>query len=295
MEIGIRPRSLPQVEPPPVSLTPTSGWAAFDALQRVRPGRVLLVDVGCRAASRLLMSLLASTVAQGREAVVVDGGNWLDVYDLGNQARAHGLRRQAVLEGVRVARGFTAYQLQSLVEDALPKMLDEGMAGLALASCLSEMYLDDDLAPEEARVLVTRALRTLRALARKHDVPVIVSNMTLAPGQRHKLRAALDAGVDDAVALFPAPHRGMRILARGMDAPLLATDPRTCQRVLSEFAFEARVDDTPPEEAFARHGYDARLRYAPKRAGELGAKQKEEARVTLAQAFSGMAGPVGGV
>lgn len=281
-----RPRGQPggpTPEPPPdAPPVPRSGWAAFDALGLVKPGRVLLVDAGCEAASRLLMGLLAGTAAAGKDAVVVDGGNWLDVYRLGDAARLHDLRRETVLDAVRLARGFTAHQLQSLVEDALPQALVDGgdAVGLALASGLPEMYLDEDLAPSEARILLARALRTLRDAARRHHVPVVASNMTLAPRQRHKLRAVLDAGVDDAVSLLAADalsRDALRILPRGARAAILDPGPRARQRVLGDY----EADATTPDGAFYRRAIDARIKYAPKHAGELKAKQRMSGADTL--------------
>lgn len=319
METGIRPpppiagglsRSTPTNDPPPGAakraqpLAPTTGWATFDALQLVRPGRVLLVDAGCDAASRLLFSLLAGTVARGRDAIVIDGGNWLDVYRLGDAARLHGLKRDHVLASVRVARGFTAHQLQSLLEDALPQALSKGGLGLALASCLPEMYLDEDLAPSEARTLVARALRTLRDAARRHDIPVVVSNMTLSPRDRHRLRATLDEGVDASVALLPpggprATRRGasssamaqaLRVLPSGAGAPLLDPGPRARQRLLGDFA----TSEAGPSGAFYRRAIDARIKYAPKHAGELKFKQRMQGEMTLSKTFGAAAAAPGG-
>lgn len=248
-----------------------SGWPAFDALRLVEPGRVLLADVGSETASRLLCRLLADAVAKRGEAIVMDGGNWLDVYRLGECAEEAGHPRLETLRGVRVARGFTAYQLQSLIEDAMPRAVAEGGAavGFVLVSCFPEMYLDEDLAPQEAAVLARRALDVCRRVAKESDVPVVVSNSTLPPGARHRIRKALDEGVDARVGLFPARGGALRIVTG--ERSLLAPSPRARQRVLGDFtAAEGAVG------SFMRHAPDARVRYLSKRAGELKHRQKQQ-------------------
>lgn len=262
-----------------------SGWRAFDELRLVAPGRLLLADVATAAGTRLLMGLLAGAVALDRDAVVVDGSNWLDVFTLGEAARGMGVPKDRALEAVRVARGFTAYQLQSIVEDALPRILDEGGVGLVLAPGFPEMYLDEDLKRAEGTALATRAFATLRALAREHDVPVVVSNSVLSPRARHPLRAALVEGADDLVGLFPAPAGGLRVLVPRTGASLVAPAPRARQRALSDFA-AMEAADRGPEGEFVRHAPDARLKYAAKRAGELQFKQRQDTERTIQKAFA---------
>lgn len=256
-----------------------SGWAAFDELDLVRPGRVVLLDVGAEAGQRLVCRLLADAVAKAGEAVVLDGGNWLDVYRLGDEAEAAGHPRAATLHGVRVARGFTAYQLQALVEDALPPLMrDAGDAvGLVVASMFPEMYLDEDLKPDEARVLAKRALGVLRDVAREHDVPVLVTNSTLAPGLRHRMRAALDQDADDVVGLFPAPQGALRIHAPALGMSVLAPAPGARQRRLDDYA--GRLDARGEDGAFQRHAIDARIRYLPRRVGEMEHMRRQKERV----------------
>lgn len=252
---------------------PTSGWGDFDHLHLVRPGRVLLVDVAARAGHSLFFDLLAGAVAEARDALVVDGGNWLDVYRLGDAAQARGLPRDAVLAGVQVARGFTAHQLQSLVEDALGERLaDAAPPSLVLVSDLPDMYLDEDLAPAEARALLQRALATLRRLAATHRVPIVVTNGTLSPRHQHPLRQELEAGVDARVGLLPAPRDALRLVLPGVT--LLMPSPRARQRQLDEYGDRLRAATGVPEGAFVKRNVHPMLKYAPKHAGELRFKQR---------------------
>lgn len=244
-----------------------SRWSAFDALDLVRPGRVLLLDVAAPQGHRLAMDLLAGALATHRPAFVVDGANWLDVYRLGEAAERHGVSRADALGNVRVARGFTAYQLQSLVEDALPRRLAEEDAGLVLAPGLPDLYQDQDLQRDEGRVLLERSLAALRAEAEARAVPVVVTNTTLPPHRKGLMRRALEAGVHARVALLPAPHDGLRLLLPD-GRPVLAPRPGTRQRLLEEYGAEA---DATRGERGTYHvlvPVDPRVRYSASRAGE---------------------------
>lgn len=259
------PEALPQIPAscidPLSGFAPASGWPAFDEMGLVRPGRVLLLDVGSDEGHRLVMGLLAGATAGGREAVVVDGGNWLDAFRLGDAAERLGLARAGALDGVRVARGFTAYQLQSLVEDALPAILaqDDGRVGLVLASCLPDMYLDDDLKPGEARVLLARAMATLRRVAEERQVAVVVTNAVLAPRAGGALRQALVDGAHETVGLLPAPHGVLLWMRSGA---VLAPGPRARIRPLEAYGAGVGGARAPPAD-------DPRLRAAPRHAGGM--------------------------
>lgn len=262
----------PGKDAPGTTMAPRSGWPAFDGLGLLAPGKVLLLDLGAPQAHGLALDALAGALATGRQAVVVDGANWLDVYRLGEAAQRQGLSRAAALERVRVARGFTAHQLQSLVEDALPRLLAEEGAGLVLAPGLPDLYQDEDLAVSEARVLLARALATLRAQAERRDLPVLVTNATLSPHRRTLLRQVLEEGCDARIALLPAPHGGLRLKLPDRPA-LLAPSPASRQRTLDDYGAQAPALGGPATYSLLVPLHPS-LRYAPTRAGEDRARRR---------------------
>lgn len=281
METAARPYPTPTTIPGPSPATRTSphaplrtGWPTIDELDLIRPGELTLVDIGSEPGQRVLCRLLANAVATRGEATILDGGNWTDVYRLGHEAEAMGHSRNETLRGVRVARGFTAYQLQSLIENALAPSITHS-TGLILAPCFPEMYLDEDLKPDEARALSARALKILREAAIEHDVPVVVSNSTLAPGAKHRLRDVLEQGADEIVGLFPAPHGALRVSVPRRGMSVLAPAPGALQSTLEKF--DASAVATGPPGVFMRTAPDAQIRYLPKRAGEMRHAQKQKA------------------
>lgn len=272
METAARPLPAPATHRPHSTLR--TGWPTLDELDVIRPGELTLIDIGSEPGQRVLCRLLADAVATRGEATVLDGGNWLDVYRLGHEAEAMGRSRNETLRGVRVARGFTAYQLQSLIENAFASSITE-CTGLVLASCFPEMYLDEDLKPDEARALSARAMKILREAAIEHDIPVLVSNSTLAPGAKHRLRDVLEQGADEIVGLFPAPRGALRISVPRRGMSVLAPAPGALQSTLEKF--DATADASGPSGVFLRNAPDARIRYLPKRAGEMRHAQQQKA------------------
>lgn len=210
-----------------------AGWPDFDAMAPLLPGRVTLLDHADGLGLDLALALMADAAVQGFAVHVADGANCLDVHRLAQAGRRRAQARlpdasrrdlaayeELVLERVRVARGFTAHQLQSIVEEGLARDAGE-TTGLLVAPGLLDMHLDEDVARKEAHVLAQRALGALRRLARKLDVPALVVNRALPPGRPHPLRAVLDEGVDEHVVVWrdagavrlDFPRRGARFLA----------------------------------------------------------------------------------
>lgn len=102
-----------------------------------------------------------------------------DVYwvDGGNDASTNPMARLAptgrVLERIRVARAFTAFQHHALV-DATATLVDDE-ASLVVAANFDRRYRADDLGAGEDDALLVRGLARLAGLARRRDVPVLVT------------------------------------------------------------------------------------------------------------------------
>lgn len=121
----------------PLDDLPRCGLADLDAAMPLRPGTLTLVDAAAER-SDALYAWLADVAVTGRYALVADGGNFLDAYRLATAARRRAAARhpdasrrdqvafeEIALERVRLARGFTAYQLHAIIEDILPAAADD--------------------------------------------------------------------------------------------------------------------------------------------------------------------------
>lgn len=114
-----------------------------------------------------LHDLVAAALEEASGAAYwLDARNAASTYGL---AAALGPRR---LEGVQVARAFTAYQHHELVRRTARTVSDPA---LLVAPNVAALYRDDDVPASETGPLFRTALRTLDALARSVEVPVIVT------------------------------------------------------------------------------------------------------------------------
>ena len=300
---------------PALNDLPRAGLADLDTAHVLRPGALTLLDVG-RGQDDALYAWMADVAVRGRQALVADGGNFLDVYRLAAAARRRAIARypdatraelaaheEMALERVRLARGFTAYQVQSIVEDILPAAAGLGLGlglglgigedrgaghgeiGLLVAPGLLEMYLDDELSREESLALATRALSTLRRLAARLDVPAVVSNATLSPRSDHPLRVLLDESVDEQVILSAAPQGGTSIHLPRRGAMFLAPGPGGTR--LEDFLEpDARLLPAP---RLVRRAPGAWVSNGNRMFGKFGEARRREPWAVLAQREEGAA------
>ena len=208
---------------------PRTGWDGFDDLRLLRPGRAVLFDVApeaAPAAARLLAGFLAGGVgARGRAVLVEARGAWVDAPLLREAAEGLGLRPAAVVAGVRVARTGGPSRLQALLEEGLPALLAREPAGALVAADLPEAHIGGRRQGLHGREDLARALAWLRATARLHDAPLVLSTCALARRPSRALRETLLEAVDEAVALRPTLDGGLRITVPGRGVTLLATPP----------------------------------------------------------------------
>lgn len=99
---------------------------------------------------------------------------WVDVDGHATTTRfARLASSERVLERVHVARAFTPYQHATLV-DQLAGRIDDTTT-LVVYPALDVPYRGDDCPDERGRALLLQALARLAAIARDHDVPVLVT------------------------------------------------------------------------------------------------------------------------
>ncbi len=78
-----------------------------------------------------------------------------------------------LLDGVRVARAFTAYQHHTLVRQVIQQV--DARTALVVAPNIASLYEDDDVPDYERSALFEAAVTMLAALADTHELPVVVS------------------------------------------------------------------------------------------------------------------------
>jgi hypothetical protein len=169
----------------------------------LRQGCMTLVDSSDRMVFDLTHILCVNAVSTlGRDVVWVDGGNCVDPYELGRICKRFGLDRTEVLDGIRVARAFTAYQLVSLIDERLEDEVRRTRAGMIIVSCLPDMFQDREIRWSESYQLIKRCVERLHDLSRRERTATLVTNYGLMKLlQRKSLKNLLYDAADDIVRI----------------------------------------------------------------------------------------------
>jgi hypothetical protein len=122
----------------------------------------------------------------GSNVVFVDGGNTFRLYNIARLARLHQLDPRQVLERIFISRGFTAYQLTSLIMEKLEETIQKYKAELVVISDLAGFFLDNDVPQEEAEGIYNQIVTYLSNFARKHQIVLVATYLPYQGGKRNR-------------------------------------------------------------------------------------------------------------
>jgi len=183
----------------------------------LRPGTVTLLDSGHLYVYDLVGMLCVQSVGElCGDVLYIDGGNTFDPYGLLVHARRMGVDRELVLDNIKVARAFTAYQMTSLLHDMLGKELERhardstGRPMTVIVANMPDLYLDDDVNRTEAVGMVDLCTRRLLELTEERSVVTVVSNHGLSKLGKGRMRELV----------YKRTHRVVRIERPSRDAAL---------------------------------------------------------------------------
>jgi hypothetical protein len=122
--------------------------------------------------------LVASSRFHTSNVILVDAGNSIDFYQYVNFARQY-YRRDVVsriLNNTIVTRPFTVYQLEDIVINQLPNVIQQYDAKMVVVSDLLNMFVrDPQIGANEARHLINEIVNSITKLSALEDVLVVVS------------------------------------------------------------------------------------------------------------------------
>ena len=131
------------------------------------PGQLWMLSTPRRSAQLVLD--LATRLAVQAPLRVLDGGNSFNVYPVAQALRRHTPRVYAALEQISVARAFTCYQVNTLLEntpaDPIPTLVLDLLA----------TFYDESVPLGERRWLLNKTIADLHRLSRLGRVLVSVS------------------------------------------------------------------------------------------------------------------------
>lgn len=112
-------------------------------------------------------------VLKGGTVVVVDGGNMFDPYVISRVTRMLGVPPRSVLSRFYVSRGFSCYQIESLIVSMLPDFMKEKQPVALIVTGPLETFYDSEVPLRDAASLLRGVTGTLLAFSRKMPVMVV--------------------------------------------------------------------------------------------------------------------------
>jgi len=205
------------------------GWLG----KRFAPGEATVWTGAPSAIDRLLELLYAgSALAKGRISLL-EGANRFNPYRIAEQGQALGLEPDPVLEGIHLARAFTAYQLVALV-DGWSAEARRRRPTLLIGHELPALFDNpEELPPEEREPLLRYVAEQLAELVEGTGLPLLLTvsgGLATFPGL-----AESGPRFSDLVRLIPRPA-GVELGSAREGRRLLMVRRTPGQRGLEEFA-----------------------------------------------------------
>jgi hypothetical protein len=138
------------------------------------PGEATLW-VGSPSTVEPLLELLYAGVARaGGRISLVEGANRFQPYRIGETGRSLGIDPGRLLDRIRLARAFTAYQLVALV-DGWASEARRRRPTLLVGHDLPALFETEEVPEEERAPLLTHVAETLRSTLRAVPVPLLLT------------------------------------------------------------------------------------------------------------------------
>ncbi len=249
-----RPRraEVPRAPSAPAPILPTEG-ALFPWLAgRFAPGEATLWMGPSSAMDRVLDLLYAGNAAVGGRILLLEGANRFDPYRIAEGGRPLGVDPGEVLERIRLARAFTAYQLVALV-DGWAREARRYRPTLLIGHELPALFESDEVPREEYAPLLSHVAEELRGLVAATRAPLLLT----VPGGPARFPGLTELGprLNDVVSFRPRGDRLRMVAYRESAECLLLPRPRG-QHGLEEFApitdAEVMAWDAPPRRTVRR-------------------------------------------
>lgn len=143
------------------------------------------------------MVCVNSIHALDEEVVWIEGGNAVDPYKMVDLCKRFRMGRRRVLDGVNIARAFTAYQMTALIEDQLEKEVERTRCGAVIISCFPDLFLNKEMWWSESFNLMKQCFSTVQDIVNEHEVMALITNYGLTKLLRkRRLRTLLYDGAD---------------------------------------------------------------------------------------------------
>jgi hypothetical protein len=161
----------------PLRLTATTGIGRLDRfIGGFSSGRCYILE-GYMPMINHMTSLLAVNIVKRFEKsiVLLDGGNAIDIYGIADISRINHIDANYVLTRLMLSRAFTAYQLDSLVNN-IDTYCADFQPALLIVNGITDLLFDRDIKNAEAEELLENWIATITAQTQRHDTITLVTS-----------------------------------------------------------------------------------------------------------------------
>lgn len=130
---------------------------------------ITLLDTDSRSREALHSLVLDHILCEGHPAYWIDTHGHATTQPLGSLAPS-----PRVLDRIHVARGFTPFQHYAIVQNFVTRVAETRPA-LLVVPALDGQYRGDEVRQEEGHEMLLRALAMLAGVARRQELPVLVT------------------------------------------------------------------------------------------------------------------------
>jgi hypothetical protein len=175
---------------------PTVSYETF-AEQFNRPPSKVSMIYGNELAFGLSLWMAAHAASLGKMIAVVDGCNRFNVHSISKFARQHKVDPDLLLRRIFLSRGFTCYQMESVITDRLPRFLKQTGGSTALILGLLDPLYDEQAPFREVVQILRRVIAALQNMRRQGTSLLLVSQeWNIHPSERNRLFRSLKSSMD---------------------------------------------------------------------------------------------------
>ena len=191
-------------------------------LPRLSPG-IQLLETPARAIGPLQTLVLDTLMADGGEAV------WIDAHNYGTSVYlAEVAPSPRLLERVHIARGFTPYQHQSLVADAVEAVTEA--TSVIVAPAFDALYREADVRGNEPSEMLLQSLSRLARYAREWEIPVLLTRVAT-----DRFSAPIEHAARDTIEVEQT-NFGPRFVGADFETLVYHSNAQTLQTTLTYWA-----------------------------------------------------------
>jgi hypothetical protein len=129
-----------------------------------------VIQARAQVSSDVLFALCAeSIITLNKDSIFIDGNNTFNPYSLAKIAKSFGIKQENLLSRVHVARAFTEYQMEELV-NRTTDAINRWKSALLSISCMASLFNNDE------KELFEKLIKHIISITKSLDIITVVSS-----------------------------------------------------------------------------------------------------------------------